>query len=113
MQIFNSAHVDITVDSVLWFHVDSVFGLVLRVCITITADYLGQISAYIHIFFVPYLVACVLSINQNCLVHSGTGIFTKLGSQKAPNILIIFSSKMLMICVTGNQFVWFQMDLVF
>lgn len=111
MQIFNSAHVDIAVDSVLWVHLDSVFGLVLRVC-----NYhcwLSLSDQCIHIFFVPYLVACLFSINQNCLVHSGTGIFTKLGSQKAPNILIIFSSKMLLICVTGNQFVWFQMDLVF
>lgn len=90
MQIFNSAHVDITVDSVLWIHLDSAFGLVLRVC-----NYHCRLSLSdqcIHTFFVPYLVACVFSINQNCLVHSGTGIFTKLGSQKAPNILILLFS---------------------
>lgn len=93
MQIFNSAHVDITVDSVLWVHLDSAFGLVLRVC-----NYhcrLSRSDQCILISFVPCLVAHVLgffSKNQSCLVHSGTGIFTELGSQKAPNILILLFS---------------------
>lgn len=58
MQIFNSAHVDITVDSVLWVHLDSAIGLVLRVC-----NYhcrLSRSDQCILISFVPCLVAHVL-----------------------------------------------------
>lgn len=58
VQIFNNAHVDIAVDSVLWIFVDSAFGLVLRVC-----NYhcwLSWSDQCILISFVPCLVAHVL-----------------------------------------------------
>lgn len=113
VQIFNSAHVDIAVDSVLWVHLDSAFGLVLRVCNYHCMYNLCQISAYLYLCtvlgsscfggfsknkLVWFLVELVFSLN---LAHKRLQTFTLFSAPRCWWFVLLG------IYLCGSKWIWY------